>query len=90
MVMLNEAARCMEENVVSSPQDIDFAMIMGTGFAPFRGGPLRYSDTLGIPNIVDVLDRLSIQESDRFTPYAVLRSMVIQDECWYPADRQNT
>ena len=90
MVMLNEAARCMEENVVSSPKDIDFAMIMGTGFAPFRGGPLRYSDTLGISNVVDALDRLAAQESDRFTPCAVLRSMVIQDECWYPADRKHT
>ena len=90
MVMLNEAARCMEENVVSSPQDIDFAMIMGTGFAPFRGGPLRYSDTLGVPNIVDALDQLSVEESDRFTPCAVLRSMVIQEECWYPADRKDT
>ena len=45
--MVNEAARCLEEQIVADPADVDFAMIMGTGFAPFRGGPLRYADTVG-------------------------------------------
>ncbi len=47
LLMVNEAARCLEEEIVEAPGDIDFAMVMGTGFAPFRGGPLRYADTLG-------------------------------------------
>lgn len=46
--MVNEAARCLEEGVVSTPQDVDFAMIMGTGFAPFTGGPMHYADSSGI------------------------------------------
>src|SRR5439155_14946963 len=45
LLMVNEAARCLEEQIVNGPSDIDFAMIMGTGFAPFRGGPLRYADS---------------------------------------------
>ena len=49
--MINEAARCLEEQVVSEPDDVDFAMVMGTGFAPFRGGPLRYADSHGIEKI---------------------------------------
>ncbi len=43
-LMSEEAARCLDEDIAESPEDIDFAMVMGTGYAPFRGGPLRYSD----------------------------------------------
>ena len=57
--MVNEAARCLEEGVVDSPADIDFAMVMGTGFAPFHGGPLRYADATGLREIVTTLDTLS-------------------------------
>ena len=45
--MVNEAARTIEEKVVDAPEDVDFGMIMGTGWAPFRGGPLRFADHLG-------------------------------------------
>ena len=90
LVMLNEAARCMEEEVVSAPEDIDFAMIMGTGFAPFRGGPLRYTDALGIKHVVNRLEELASRENDRFAPCQVLRSMADNDGCWYPADRKDT
>ena len=48
LLMINEAAMCLEERIVEDPRDVDFAMIMGTGFAPFRGGPLRYADCVGI------------------------------------------
>ncbi|MBT8036005.1 MAG: enoyl-CoA hydratase/isomerase family protein [Verrucomicrobiae bacterium] len=42
--MTDEAALCLEDGIVATASDIDFAMVMGTGYAPFRGGPLRYSD----------------------------------------------
>ena len=45
--MINEAARCLEDGVVERRRDVDFAMVMGTGCAPFRGGPLRYADACG-------------------------------------------
>ena len=48
LVMVNEAARVLEEGVVAAPEDVDFGMIMGTGWAPFRGGPLRYADARGL------------------------------------------
>jgi 3-hydroxyacyl-CoA dehydrogenase/enoyl-CoA hydratase/3-hydroxybutyryl-CoA epimerase len=47
LAMVNEGARCLEERVVDSAQELDLAMVFGTGFAPFRGGPLRYADALG-------------------------------------------
>jgi 3-hydroxyacyl-CoA dehydrogenase/enoyl-CoA hydratase/3-hydroxybutyryl-CoA epimerase len=44
-LMVNEAARCVEEKVVGSSEDADYGMILGTGFAPFRGGPLHFKAT---------------------------------------------
>jgi 3-hydroxyacyl-CoA dehydrogenase/enoyl-CoA hydratase/3-hydroxybutyryl-CoA epimerase len=75
LLMINEAARCLEEQVVTAPEDVDFAMIMGTGFAPFRGGPLRYADTLGPPEIVGAMDRLVSGGGAHFAPCALLRTM---------------
>ena len=43
-LMTDEAARCLDDGIAATPEEIDFAMVMGTGYAPFRGGPLRYSD----------------------------------------------
>lgn len=53
--IINEAARALDEKVVASPALLDLAMVTGTGFAPFRGGPLRYADSVGIEGIVDFL-----------------------------------
>ncbi|NLT69258.1 MAG: hypothetical protein GXX91_01025, partial [Verrucomicrobiaceae bacterium] len=46
-LMVTEAERCLTEGVVASADEVDFAMILGTGFAPFRGGPLAYAASLG-------------------------------------------
>ena len=66
LVMINEAARVLEEGVVDSPEDVDFGMIMGTGWAPFRGGPLRYADSIGAMEIVRRLDRLAREIAPHF------------------------
>ena len=58
-LMVNEAARCVEEGVVDSPEDADYGMILGTGFAPFRGGPLRFAEHFGLKEIVEELERLA-------------------------------
>jgi 3-hydroxyacyl-CoA dehydrogenase/enoyl-CoA hydratase/3-hydroxybutyryl-CoA epimerase len=75
LVMVNEAARCLAEKVVSEPADVDFTMIMGTGWAPFRGGPLRYADSIGISNIVARLRQLSENGRDYFLPCQLLTEM---------------
>ncbi len=59
LLMVNEAARTLEEGIVETPGDVDFGMVMGTGFAPFRGGPLRYADALGAQTVVDELARFA-------------------------------
>jgi 3-hydroxyacyl-CoA dehydrogenase / enoyl-CoA hydratase / 3-hydroxybutyryl-CoA epimerase len=74
-LMVNEAARCLEEQIVYNPGDIDFAMIMGTGFAPFRGGPLRYADSLGVEKIVGAMKVLVDFGAAQFTPCPLLQRM---------------
>jgi 3-hydroxyacyl-CoA dehydrogenase/enoyl-CoA hydratase/3-hydroxybutyryl-CoA epimerase len=71
-LMVNEAARCVEEGVVDSPEDADYGMILGTGFAPFRGGPLRFAEHLGIKETVEELERLARTE-EKFTPCEILK-----------------
>jgi 3-hydroxyacyl-CoA dehydrogenase/enoyl-CoA hydratase/3-hydroxybutyryl-CoA epimerase len=72
-LMINEAARCLEEKVVSTPEDADFGMMMGTGFAPFRGGPLRYADNVGLKKIVTDADGLHAIAGDKFAACDLLR-----------------
>ena len=71
-LMVNEAARCVEEKVVDSPEDADYGMILGTGFAPFRGGPLRFAEQFGLNKVVDELERLA-QSEEKFAPCEILK-----------------
>jgi 3-hydroxyacyl-CoA dehydrogenase/enoyl-CoA hydratase/3-hydroxybutyryl-CoA epimerase len=71
-LMVNEAARCVEEKVVDSPEDADYGMILGTGFAPFRGGPLRFAEDFGLNKVVDELERLA-QSEEKFSPCEILK-----------------
>jgi 3-hydroxyacyl-CoA dehydrogenase/enoyl-CoA hydratase/3-hydroxybutyryl-CoA epimerase len=84
LLMVNEAARCLEEDLVAGPEDIDFGMIFGTGFAPFRGGPLRYADGVGIPSIVDEMNRLAEAGESRFVPCDRLQAMAKAEQTFYP------
>jgi 3-hydroxyacyl-CoA dehydrogenase/enoyl-CoA hydratase/3-hydroxybutyryl-CoA epimerase len=71
--MVNEAARCVEEGVIDSPEDADYGMILGTGFAPFRGGPLRFAEHLGLDKVLDVLERLARSE-EKFLACEILKN----------------
>jgi 3-hydroxyacyl-CoA dehydrogenase/enoyl-CoA hydratase/3-hydroxybutyryl-CoA epimerase len=71
--MVNEAARCLEERVVAQPGHLDLAMIMGTGFPPFRGGLCRWADGAGLKQVVKDLERLAEAVGARFAPAPGLR-----------------
>lgn len=73
--MVNEASRCLEEGVVANPTYLDLALVMGTGFPPFRGGLLRYADSVGIPHIVSQLQLFSKSYGNRFVPCETLLEM---------------
>jgi 3-hydroxyacyl-CoA dehydrogenase/enoyl-CoA hydratase/3-hydroxybutyryl-CoA epimerase len=71
--MVDEAARCLDEGIVSGPDKVDLAMILGTGFPPFRGGPCRWADREGLGEIVATLERFAEEIDQRFAPSDALR-----------------
>jgi 3-hydroxyacyl-CoA dehydrogenase/enoyl-CoA hydratase/3-hydroxybutyryl-CoA epimerase len=68
--MSNVCVACLREGIVDNPDTVDGAMIFGTGYAPFRGGPLNYARTRGADNIVTALRALAQKFGGRFTPDA--------------------
>jgi 3-hydroxyacyl-CoA dehydrogenase/enoyl-CoA hydratase/3-hydroxybutyryl-CoA epimerase len=72
-LMVNEAARCLEERLAESAAAIDLALVLGSGWAPHRGGPLRYARERGAESVVKSLLELAQRLGDRFQPAEALR-----------------
>jgi 3-hydroxyacyl-CoA dehydrogenase/enoyl-CoA hydratase/3-hydroxybutyryl-CoA epimerase len=70
LVMVNECVACLREKVVEEEDFVDAAVIFGTGFAPFRGGPLTYARSRGADVVRARLEDLAARYGDRFTPDA--------------------
>lgn len=68
LVLVNECAACLREHVVDDPDLIDAAVIFGTGYAPFRGGPLAYARSRGVASVVTRLEELAVRYGPRFQP----------------------
>ena len=83
LLMVNEAARCLEEGIVATPGEVDLAMVMGTGFAPFRGGPLRYADSAAVSKVVDDLTRYAADAGPHYTPCDLLKDMAKSGKRFY-------
>ncbi|MGW8311923.1 MAG: 3-hydroxyacyl-CoA dehydrogenase NAD-binding domain-containing protein [Desulfuromonadales bacterium] len=66
--MLNTCMTCLREGVIADEELLDGSVIFGTGFAPFRGGPLHYARSRGVAEIMQTLQKLSEQHGERFTP----------------------
>jgi 3-hydroxyacyl-CoA dehydrogenase/enoyl-CoA hydratase/3-hydroxybutyryl-CoA epimerase len=73
LLMVNEAALALSEGVTTTAADLDLAMILGTGWAPHRGGPLRYADDRGLSEVVKALTGLAERRGRRFEPCADLK-----------------
>ena len=83
LIMVNEAAMCVEEKMVDKPEYLDMAMIMGTGFPPFRGGILRHADKVGIAKVVERLKYLEGKHGQRFKPAKLLEKMAEKNQKFY-------
>ena len=83
LLMLNEAAMCLDEGVVRSARDGDIGAIFGIGFPPFLGGPFRYMDSLGIQQVVERLSHYQQQFGDKFTPAKCLVEMAENNATFY-------
>ncbi|MFT6831359.1 MAG: 3-hydroxyacyl-CoA dehydrogenase/enoyl-CoA hydratase/3-hydroxybutyryl-CoA epimerase [Planctomycetota bacterium] len=88
LAMMGEGARAFEERVVATAQEFDLATVFGTGFAPFRGGLLKYADTVGAKRVVALMDKHRAMKgvaargagaAERFEPTKHLREMAFSD-----------
>lgn len=83
LLMLNEAALCLEEEIIARAEHVDGGMIFGTGFPPFRGGLLRYADSRGAKEIVQKLEDLREKYGERFQPAPLLMEMAKKGKSFY-------
>jgi 3-hydroxyacyl-CoA dehydrogenase/enoyl-CoA hydratase/3-hydroxybutyryl-CoA epimerase len=83
LLMLNEAAYCLDEGIIRSARDGDIGAIFGIGFPPFRGGPFRYMDAIGVAEIVRRLQSYQKQHGERYTPAPLLLKMAENNERFY-------
>ncbi len=79
-----EAARCMEEGVVTTASEADLGSILGWGYPAWTGGTLSFIDTVGIRNFVAECDRLAKKYGKRFKPSKWLRERAERNEPFYP------
>ncbi len=83
-IMINEAAMIIEEGIVDSADTVDVGMIMGTGFPPFRGGLLRYADSIGIETLVKNMEAFEAHFKDgRFKPCGYLQILRREGKNFY-------
>lgn len=85
LAMVNEAALCLGEGILRSARDGDIGAIFGLGFPPFLGGPFRWADSLGIPEVVRRLQELQSRFGLRFSPAPLLVEMARAGKTFYPA-----
>lgn len=83
LMMLNEAARCLDEGVIRSARDGDIGAIFGIGFPPFLGGPFRYMDALGIDTLVNKLTQYADTIDARFAPADCLVERAKENKTFY-------
>jgi len=83
LVQSVEAARCLEEKVLRAPIDADVGAILGWGYPSFRGGPIGWLHTLGLPQSVAALDRLAASCGPRFAVPQILYDMAARGERFY-------
>ncbi|MCJ7664575.1 MAG: 3-hydroxyacyl-CoA dehydrogenase NAD-binding domain-containing protein [Desulfobacterales bacterium] len=80
---IDEAAFMMEQGICDRPQDMDLAMIYGTGFPPYRGGILRYADAWGIKNVNKKLTELEGKYGVRFKAANLIKDMAKSGKTFY-------
>ena len=80
--MCLEAVRCVEEGIVATPNEADMALIMGIGFPPFRGGALRYMDSMGLEKFCQLADKFA-HLGHLYQPTGKLREMAAAGKSFF-------
>lgn len=84
LTMVNEAAWCLQNNILENPTDGDIGAVMGLGFPPFLGGPFRYIDRMGAGDVVSALEAFKKELGPRFTPAQILHDYASSGQKFYP------
>lgn len=77
---VNEAAKCLEDEIIENPVVGDIGLVFGTGFAPFRGGPFRHLDQIGVSNFVDTMNGFADNYGAQFEPCQLLKDYAAADK----------
>ncbi len=83
IALVNEALRCLDEGILRSPRDGDVGAVFGVGFPSFRGGPFRYVDILGAPEVLKRTRSLEQRFGARFEPAPLLVEMARKGKRFY-------
>jgi len=81
--MINEAAYCLEEKIIDEPLYLDMALILGIGFPPFRGGLLKYADSLTASYILERLEYYEGLLGERFKPSKLLKELADKNKSFW-------
>ena len=82
VAMCMETIRCLEDGIVSTAIEADMGLVLGIGFPPFRGGALRYVDSLGLSQFCEIADKYA-GLGELYQPTAKLREMALANETFY-------
>jgi 3-hydroxyacyl-CoA dehydrogenase / enoyl-CoA hydratase / 3-hydroxybutyryl-CoA epimerase / enoyl-CoA isomerase len=80
--MLTEASRCLMEGIVRDAGDVDMGLILGIGFPPFRGGILRWADILGLPKVLEKLQKYETL-GKRFEPTQQIKELAAKGRSFF-------
>jgi 3-hydroxyacyl-CoA dehydrogenase/enoyl-CoA hydratase/3-hydroxybutyryl-CoA epimerase/enoyl-CoA isomerase len=83
--MVNEVVRCLEEGVVDTAAEADMGLIYGLGFPPFRGGPIRYLETVGLENFIAMADKYA-HLGEIYQVTDGLRKMATEGKSYFETD----
>ncbi len=86
-IMVNEASRCLQEHIISHAAYLDFAMVAGTGFPAFKGGLLKYADSIGINTIIKRLEEFEKSCGSRFKPSSLLYQLQQENLTFYTGEK---
>ena len=83
--MINEVIRCLEEGIIDTAAEADMGLIYGIGFPPFRGGPIRYLETLGLDQFITLADQYA-DLGEIYQVTAGLREMAATKQSYFSTD----
>ncbi len=81
--MVIESSRCLEDEIVASPVEVDLGLIYGLGFPPFRGGALRYADQIGLKEFCQMTEKYK-KLGKIYEPTAQMQALAKAGQTFYP------